>query len=643
MSSDVHSILVGETWRKASMVAKASGSAITSGTVNYYLKCLTGTNAGKWWKNSDQTWDASETANAMTHQADGGWSITLAASPFTDGVLYYEYAKESGDLHVAAEGRLLRGKAVVDQVDATKVGGVTQTGRDLGASVLLAADQAVNATKIGGVIVNGPAVGEIYMPNRFAAPLSQSSPIPIANRPKLLVSNDWGGDLDGAFALAMLGHWQTLGLCELVGCLAETNLRDSDKLIDAILSFYGISSVPIGKAAGSTATPLLFGLDNLINACPQLNGVYGEAVAVARQALADAEDGSVTILTMGKLTNLANVFASEADYGGDGLGTGLSLITAKVARILIGGGVIGEEYTEQYETNLDYDPEAAQAVLAACPAAIPVIFVGEDCGSPYGGDGEIILPDPSQWSTTNPLRYMSQGAYDFLAHGEYTWESYDSVRVFYAVFGLGDFLELSAAGTASVSNDGILTHVEGEGNHYYALRSANMTDAEVGVMLGRLIEEAGYPRLPPTAEENAAAARVELATELAYLDAAISDVPTVEEIQASAEAAIAAAGLSSSSSGDGDTSVDHDTGGTDALAYKTAGGSGIDNATIKAFLKSDYDADLRVDSYMKARTVTNSYGRWTNPMMLDAGETYTLVFYKAGVCGPDTTEITVAE
>ena len=81
MSSDIHSVLVGEVWRKASLVAKASGSAIAAGTVNYYLKALTGDNAGKWWKNADQTWDVAETANAMTHQADGCWTITLAATP----------------------------------------------------------------------------------------------------------------------------------------------------------------------------------------------------------------------------------------------------------------------------------------------------------------------------------------------------------------------------------------------------------------------------------------------------------------------------------------------------------------------------------------------------------------------------------
>ena len=117
MSFDIHSISVGETWRCMGMVARADGSAIVSGTCNYYLKCLTGTNAGKWWDDAHEEWYIHEIGKAMTHQGDGGWSVTLTLSPFVADILYYEYGKESGDLHVAGEGRLLRGQAVVSVVD----------------------------------------------------------------------------------------------------------------------------------------------------------------------------------------------------------------------------------------------------------------------------------------------------------------------------------------------------------------------------------------------------------------------------------------------------------------------------------------------------------------------------------------------
>lgn len=82
------------------IIDKTSGSGVTSGTVNWYLKNISGANAGKWWRNSDGTWQVSETANAMTHQADGHWTITLSATPWVDGDVSLEYAKTTADVHV---------------------------------------------------------------------------------------------------------------------------------------------------------------------------------------------------------------------------------------------------------------------------------------------------------------------------------------------------------------------------------------------------------------------------------------------------------------------------------------------------------------------------------------------------------------
>lgn len=95
------------TARAFTLIDKSSGSPIASGTVNLYIKNISGANSGKWWRDSDQTWQVSETGNAMTHQADGHWTRTLAASPWNSGDVTLEYAKESGDLHVPVS-RLLQ-------------------------------------------------------------------------------------------------------------------------------------------------------------------------------------------------------------------------------------------------------------------------------------------------------------------------------------------------------------------------------------------------------------------------------------------------------------------------------------------------------------------------------------------------------
>ncbi len=83
------------------LVAKASGDPITAGTVNFYLKAQTGANAGKWYRGSDQSWQASESvAGAATHISDGHWQLSLASAVWTANVVYLLYGKESGDLHI---------------------------------------------------------------------------------------------------------------------------------------------------------------------------------------------------------------------------------------------------------------------------------------------------------------------------------------------------------------------------------------------------------------------------------------------------------------------------------------------------------------------------------------------------------------
>lgn len=92
--------------------------------------------------------------------------------------------------------------------------------------------------------------------------------------------------------------------------------------------------------------------------------------------------------------------------------------------------------------------------------------------------------------------------------------------------------------------------------------------------------------------------------------------------------------------GAGGILVDHNTGGADNLAYQD-GGVGIDNATVKAFLKADWDAGNRTSDYVKGQTTTDVNGRWEEPMQLDAA-TYTFLFNLQGSFGPDTAEQAVA-
>lgn len=103
-----------ETLRWFTVVSRASGDPIEAGTVYYYLAARSGANSGKWWRDSDQTWQASPVGNEMRHLDDGHWTIVLSAAPFASGVRYIEYVKESNNLHIP-NGRPLRGGKAADE------------------------------------------------------------------------------------------------------------------------------------------------------------------------------------------------------------------------------------------------------------------------------------------------------------------------------------------------------------------------------------------------------------------------------------------------------------------------------------------------------------------------------------------------
>ncbi len=92
--------------------------------------------------------------------------------------------------------------------------------------------------------------------------------------------------------------------------------------------------------------------------------------------------------------------------------------------------------------------------------------------------------------------------------------------------------------------------------------------------------------------------------------------------------------------GSGPTEVDHNYGGTDFLMYVTDSGSGIGGASVQIYLKTDYDAGNRGNSFVVARSSTGPDGRWTRSVMLSPGS-YTVIFYRQNAYGPDRKDLVV--
>lgn len=88
---------------------------------------------------------------------------------------------------------------------------------------------------------------------------------------------------------------------------------------------------------------------------------------------------------------------------------------------------------------------------------------------------------------------------------------------------------------------------------------------------------------------------------------------------------------------DNTVKVDHNYLTPDSLRYVTPGGSPIVGAQIRLYLQADYVAG-RLTAPMGV-TSTDSYGRWTNPILTLPGNTYVIQFLQPGMYGPDTRTI----
>jgi len=90
------------------VINKTTVDPITSGTVAFYLRCKTGTNADKWWKGSDSTWSATEeSAGSAAHTGSGIWKLSIATLAWTAGARYDLYAIESDNLNIIAPEEVL--------------------------------------------------------------------------------------------------------------------------------------------------------------------------------------------------------------------------------------------------------------------------------------------------------------------------------------------------------------------------------------------------------------------------------------------------------------------------------------------------------------------------------------------------------
>jgi inosine-uridine nucleoside N-ribohydrolase len=275
-----------------------------------------------------------------------------------------------------------------------------------------------------------------------------ASPVPMIVDTDIFTNADDVGALASAFAMQRDGEAKVIAVTVNTPTYRSAVAPDQVKCVAAIDSFYGASSVPIGTETSATGTDA--GSSSYLGKCAQLDSgsppAAATAVNVDTQALGSEPDGSVVMVSIGYMGNLATLISSS---------TGLQLVKQKVKELVVMGGGYP---SWNGENNLAGDPSAAESVAANWPTKI--VWSGYEVGQNVLTGQTISSAQPS----SSPVRI----AYEAFVGAGNPIQSWDLTAVYYAGRPMTPFLSPAGPGTNAInSTTGSNVFTMGIGNQYY--------------------------------------------------------------------------------------------------------------------------------------------------------------------------------
>lgn len=285
----------------------------------------------------------------------------------------------------------------------------------------------------------------------------------------IIVDTDIGPDCDDVGALVVLHKLAKKYDIPVLGIINCTSNPYGTGAIDVINNFCSNSDIPIGMYSkpGFLCDEDTMAYNKTISERfatqyePVGNKQPEDAVRLYRRLLADADNNSVIIVTIGPLNTIAQLLTSEADDICNQSGT--ELIAQKVYTVI---SMAGSTENKQREYNIVCDGTAACTFVEKMP--VPVIYSGFEIG--YSIDSGF-MPDkiPENYEN-NPVALSYKLYTEFRKMKPYINKSYDLTAVHFAFEGEGDIYKLSGPGKMTVDkNKDYATEFEmcSEGNNFY--------------------------------------------------------------------------------------------------------------------------------------------------------------------------------
>jgi len=281
-----------------------------------------------------------------------------------------------------------------------------------------------------------------------------TTPVPI------IFDSDMGPDYDDVGAITILHAFADSGKVKILATVASTKYAGVAGVLSVFNTYFKRPGIPIGVPKGKALELRDFQhwTDTLLAAFPhkiKSNDEVPDAVEVYRKALAAQADKSVTIVTVGFLTNIANLLQTKGDKYSPL--DGKALVAQKVKLLVCMAGA----YPSGAEFNVNQDAASSQYAYNNWPTQ--VIFSGFEIGAKIKAG----LPLTHNAAITNsPVKKVFSMCIPMAAEDKQGRMSWDETAVLVAAGGYQPYYTL-VNGHIKVAADGSNTWANTGTQHAY--------------------------------------------------------------------------------------------------------------------------------------------------------------------------------
>jgi len=269
----------------------------------------------------------------------------------------------------------------------------------------------------------------------------KQTPVPI------IFDSDMGPDYDDVGAITILHALADQGEAKILATMASTKYEGVAGVLNIFNTYFNHPGIPVGVPKGDALElrDWQHWTDTLLASYPhniKTNAEAWDAVKLYRKILAAQPDHSITIVTVGFLTNLSNLLNTNSDEYSSLSGT--ELVKRKVKQLVCMGG----KFPSGYEFNVMKDAKASQNVYANWPT--PIIFSGFEIGEKIKAGLPLIYNNSIK---NDPVKDTFRIAIPMAKEDSAGRKSWDETAVLVAIKGYDQWYTLQK-GRIIVADDG---------------------------------------------------------------------------------------------------------------------------------------------------------------------------------------------